>query len=93
MGTKGTDLDMFSIGWIADYFDPFDFINVLMDGTTIADANNTNYAYFNNPKYNSAMKAAAKLSGQARYKAYGNLDVNISKNARSVGLRVQLHIA
>ena len=26
------------------------------------------------------MKAAAKLTGQARYKAYGKLDVDIMKN-------------
>lgn len=81
MGTKGSDIDMFSIGWIADYFDPFDFINVLMDGSNIQDANNNNYSYFNDPKYNAAMKAAAKLTGQARFKAYGKLDVDISKNA------------
>jgi peptide/nickel transport system substrate-binding protein len=81
MGTKGTDMDIFSIGWIADYFDPFDFINVLLDGTTIQDANNSNYAYFNQAKYNNLMKAAAKLSGKARYTAYGNLDVDIMKNA------------
>lgn len=81
MGTKGTDVDMFAIGWIADYFDPFDFINVLMDGNNIQDANNNNYAYFNDPKYNAAMKAASKLTGEARFKAYGALDVDISKNA------------
>ena len=81
MGTKGTDVDMFNIGWIADYFDPFDFINVLLDGTTIQDTNNSNYAYFNDPKYNAAMKAAAKLTGEARYKAYGALDIDIMKNA------------
>ena len=81
MGTKGTDIDMFVIGWIADYFDPFDFINVLMDGNNIQDANNNNYSYFNDPKYNAAMKSAAKLTGDARFKAYGALDVDISKNA------------
>ncbi len=81
MGTKGNDIDMFSIGWIADYFDPFDFINVLLDGTTIQDANNSNYSYFNNAKYNQLMKAAAKLTGQARYTAYGKLDVDLMKNA------------
>ncbi len=27
------------------------------------------------------MKAAAKLTGEARFKAYGDLDVDISKNA------------
>lgn len=81
MGTKGNDIDIFAIGWIADYFDPFDFINVLLDGTNIQDTNNNNYAYFNDPKYNAAMKAAAKLTGEARYKAYGKLDVDIMKNA------------
>jgi peptide/nickel transport system substrate-binding protein len=81
MGTKGTEMDAFQIAWIADYFDPFDFINVLLDGTTIQDKNNSNYSYWSNPKYNRLMKAAAKLSGQARYTAYGNLDVDIMTNA------------
>ncbi|MGZ8687654.1 MAG: hypothetical protein ACXWZP_04435, partial [Gaiellaceae bacterium] len=80
MGTKGNDIDIYTAGWIADYPDPFDFINVLLDGTTIQDANNTNYAYYNSAKYNAAMKAAAKLAGQERYKAYGKLDVDIMKN-------------
>jgi peptide/nickel transport system substrate-binding protein len=81
MGTRGNDIDIYTAGWIADYFDPFDFINVLLDGTNIQDANNNNYSYFNDPKYNAAMKAASKLNGQARYKAYGKLDVDIMTNA------------
>ena len=81
MGTKGNEMDAFSIGWIADYFDPFDFINVLLDGSNIQDKNNNNYSYWNNAKYNKLMKAASKLTGQARYTAYGNLDVDIMKNA------------
>ena len=31
---------MFLIGWLADYPDPFDFINVLLDGDNIQEANN-----------------------------------------------------
>ena len=80
MGTKGNDIDIYTAGWIADYFDPFDFINVLLDGTTIQDANNTNYAYYNSAKYNKAMKDASKLTGEARFKAYGKLDIDIMKN-------------
>ena len=80
-GTRGSDFDMFLIAWFADYPDPFDFINVLLDGQNIQDANNSNYAYFNNAKYNKAMTDAAKLSGQARYDAYGKLDVDLMKNA------------
>ena len=54
---------------------------VLLDGTTIQDTNNSNYSYFNDAKYNKLMKAAARLTGQARYTAYGNLDIDIMKNA------------
>ncbi len=39
-----------------------------------------NVAYFNDPKYNSAMRAASLLSGNSRYTAYGNLDVSMTKN-------------
>ena len=81
MGTKGNEMDAFAIGWIADYFDPFDFINVLLDGRTIQDKNNNNYSYWNDAKYNKLMTAASQLTGQARYTAYGKLDVDIMKNA------------
>jgi ABC-type transport system substrate-binding protein len=80
-GTRGSDFDMFLIAWFADYPDPFDFINVLLDGQNIQDANNSNYAYFNNPKYNKLMSDASKLSGAARYDAYGKLDVDMMRNA------------
>ncbi len=80
-GSRTGDFDAFLIGWLADYPDPFDFINVLMDGDNIQDANNSNYAYLNIAKYNNAMKAAAKLSGNPRYEAYGKLDVDLMKNA------------
>jgi ABC-type transport system substrate-binding protein len=80
-GTKGSDFDMFLIAWFADYPDPFDFINVLLDGQNIQDANNSNYSYFNSPRYNKLMTDASKLSGAARYAAYGNLDVDLMRNA------------
>jgi ABC-type transport system substrate-binding protein len=80
-GSRTGDFDAFLIGWLADYPDPFDFINVLMDGDNIQDANNSNYAYLNIAKYNNAMKTAAKLSGNPRYEAYGKLDVDLMKNA------------
>jgi ABC-type transport system substrate-binding protein len=80
-GTRGSDFDMFLIAWFADYPDPFDFINVLLDGQNIQEANNSNYAYFNSPKYNKLMTDASKLSGAARYDAYGKLDVDLMRNA------------
>ena len=79
-GTRGEPFDMSLEGWHMDYFDPYDFL-FLLDGTTIRPANNNNYSYFNNPQYNRKIAAAASLVGQARYRAFGNLDVDLAKNA------------
>ena len=49
---------MMSIGWFADYPDPYDFINILLDGRTIAAKNNVNVSYFNVPAYQKKMDAA-----------------------------------
>jgi ABC-type transport system substrate-binding protein len=80
-GTRGADFDAFLIGWVADYPDPFDFINVLLDGDNIQESNNSNYSYFRSPKYTKLMNDASKLTGDARSNAYGKLDVDIMKNA------------
>jgi ABC-type transport system substrate-binding protein len=79
-GTRGEDFDITSEAWIADYADPYDFINVLLSGDNLHASNNNNVAYFNNPAYNQQMRQAAALSGAARYKAYGNLDVKMMNN-------------
>jgi ABC-type transport system substrate-binding protein len=77
-GTKGEPFDFTTEGWIADYADPFDFINVLLSGDSIHDNNNNNVAYFNVPKVNQAMTAAGLLFGDKRATAYANLDKQIS---------------
>jgi ABC-type oligopeptide transport system substrate-binding subunit len=76
-GTRGEPFDVTSEGWIADYADPYDFINVLLSGDNLHDSNNNNVAYFNDPKFNKAMRAASLLSGAKRYSTYGNLDVQM----------------
>jgi len=73
--TKGTSYNFVTNGgWCADYFDPFDYLNVLFDGRKIQDANNNNYAYFNNPAFNKGLDHASSLSGSARASAYAKLD-------------------
>ena len=89
-GTRGEPFDITSEGWIADYADPYDFINVLLSGDSLHASNNNNVAYFNDPTYNKAMTAASLLSGAARYKAYGNLDVNMMSTESAVGGPQQL---
>jgi ABC-type oligopeptide transport system substrate-binding subunit len=63
--------------WGADYNDPYDFLNILLDGSQIDSTGNNNYAYYNNPTFNKQMHAAALLSGAARGAAYQALDKNI----------------
>jgi len=72
--TKGTTYDIARAGWCADYFDPFDYINVQLDGRSIQDKNNANMSYLNAPALDKAMDAAARLTGTARAKAYAALD-------------------
>ena len=80
-GTKGAQFDLTDEAWQADYADPYDFVNVLLDGKFIQDANNNNYAYLNDPKFNSMMEHAALLFGSKRYQAYANLDAALTKDA------------
>jgi ABC-type oligopeptide transport system substrate-binding subunit len=79
-GTRGEPFDAALVGWNQDYPDPYDFLNILLDGTNIHADNNNNLAYFNVPKVNRLLAAANRLTGAARYKQYGNLDILISKN-------------
>jgi ABC-type oligopeptide transport system substrate-binding subunit len=80
-GNRDEAFDLSDTGWQADYADPFDFVNVLLDGSTIQNANNSNVSYFNDPNFIKQMHQAALLTGKGRDAAYGNLDINIMKQA------------
>lgn len=80
-GTRGEPFDMNLIGWFADYPDPYDFINVLLYGKTIAKANNVNTAYFNDPVFNRRMERAALTTGDARAATYARLDRDLTRVA------------
>ena len=73
--TKGTTYNFVTNGgWCADYFDPFDYLNVLFDGRKIQAANNNNYTYFNAAAFNKGLDKASSLSGAPRAAAYAKLD-------------------
>jgi peptide/nickel transport system substrate-binding protein len=78
-GKKGADYDAVIAGWSQDYPDPYDFIDVLLNGAHIQDQNNNNLAYLNDADLNKQLVAANKLTGDERYNRYGNLDVTITK--------------
>jgi len=78
---RGAAYDLTDDAWGADYNDPYDFINILLDGSTIGaqgSAGNNNFAYYNNAKFNTAMHKASLLFGAARTKAYDTLDKQMS---------------
>jgi ABC-type transport system substrate-binding protein len=76
VGSRNTTYSITSNGgWCADFFDPFDYLNVLFDGRKIqANNNDAGYSYFNNASFNAQLDHAASLSGTARASAYAKLD-------------------
>jgi ABC-type oligopeptide transport system substrate-binding subunit len=71
---KTADFDMTIERWGADYADPYDFVNVLLDGNQITQPQHNNYAYFDVAKFNKQMTAASLLTGPRRGTAYAALD-------------------
>ena len=77
IGDPTEPYDLVLIGWLADYPDPSDFINVLFNGKNILSQGNNNIALLDDPKLNARMEAAQQLSGDARYAAYAKLDADL----------------
>jgi ABC-type transport system substrate-binding protein len=81
VGTRGEPFDLavsrFSVPWV----DPYQYVDLQVDGRTIREAGNRNLSYFNSSRYNRMIDRAASLSGQARYEAYGKLAVDIARDA------------
>jgi peptide/nickel transport system substrate-binding protein len=81
---RGEPFDMTLAGWIADYLDPYDFINVVLSGHNIPAANNQNLSHFDDPTFDRRMDAAARLSGSRRYAAYAKLDADLVREAAPI---------
>jgi peptide/nickel transport system substrate-binding protein len=79
-GSRNEDFQGVLLGWHADYPDPNNFLDILLNGNNIHESNNNNLAYFNVPAMNRRMEQAATLSGAKRYAAYAQLDKDISSN-------------
>src|SRR5205823_835275 len=81
LGTRGEPFDMGLTGWINDYPDPSDFLNLLLSGDMIRPKGNANFSYFDDPAFNHKLAAAERLSGQKRYLAYAKLDAELARAA------------
>ena len=64
---------------------PNNFLDVLLNGNNIHEANNNNRAYFNVPAINRSSRLR-RSSGARRYDTYAALDREITTRARAVGL-------
>ena len=81
LATRGEPFDMAFNFWITDYFDPFAFINLLLDGRQLSQSDNKNWSYFNSPRYNRLMDRASRLTGTGRYRAYASLAHRLARSA------------
>jgi peptide/nickel transport system substrate-binding protein len=75
-GKKNEPFDIGLSTWRVDYPDPYDVLNLLLDGNL-----GVNAAHFDDTVWNRRLEAAAKLSGDARYRAYARLDVDLARKA------------
>jgi ABC-type oligopeptide transport system substrate-binding subunit len=73
VGTKGEPFDLSWSEWVADYPDPDNFLNLLLRGGKILPT-------FDDASFKRKLEDAARLSGPARYLAYGKLDADLARN-------------
>jgi len=77
LATPGEPFDIGWAGWLADLPDP-SLLNDLFDGRRIPDPN---FSRFDSATYNRMFDRASKLTGSARYREYGRLDIDLARNA------------
>lgn len=67
VGRKGEPYDIVIYHWGADYVDPYNFLNFLLAGKV-------------RPEYARKLERVARLSGDARYRAYESLSVELARD-------------
>jgi ABC-type transport system substrate-binding protein len=70
----------FDVVRIGQFFTP-DTVLTCFDGRTIGQPSSCNVSYFDSPKYDRLLDRASRLRGEPRYRAYGDLDVQLSRDA------------
>ena len=79
-GTRGEPFDIVTGRWTADYADASTYFDPLLNGNNLKPAGNNNVAYFDRPKYNRQIEHVDRLTGQARRKAWADLDVEMMRD-------------
>jgi YVTN family beta-propeller protein len=74
VATPGARFDLFMDSYIADYPDPQGILNPVLADSSLAPT-------LNDVTYLRRLAAAARLSGPERYLTYGELDLDLARNA------------
>ncbi len=80
VGTRGAQFDVMTGRWSVDYADPVTFFGPLLNGDNIKPTGNTNFAYFDQPKYNQEIERIDRLTGATRRRAWSDLDVEMMRD-------------
>ncbi len=72
--TPGKPFDLAWDGWITNYLDPQSMLTSILEDSSVGPT-------FNDPAYRRKLARAARLSGPQRYLTYGELDLDLARNA------------
>jgi ABC-type oligopeptide transport system substrate-binding subunit len=74
LARPGEPFDIAFEYWVADYPDPSNFLNLLVES-------GTQFPALVDPRWRSRLARAARLSGAERYLTYARLDPDLARNA------------
>jgi ABC-type oligopeptide transport system substrate-binding subunit len=80
---RNPSFDLAPYGWGVGFLDPFDFINTMFkaDLPRSLEAASQPHDLVDDPALNRRMAAAARLTGERRYRAYARLDRDLAARA------------
>ena len=79
VGTRGEPFDIAYNGWFVDWADPANFFEPPLDPDCVTTGN-SNFSYYTNTRMTARIDAANRLSGDARRKAWADLDADLMRN-------------
>jgi ABC-type transport system substrate-binding protein len=74
IATPGEPFDLGYSGWVADYPDPIQILNPLIENSSVAPT-------LDDPAYRRRLAGARALTGPERYLTYGGLDLALARSA------------
>jgi len=78
-GTRGEPFDLAFHSGLVDYADPAGFYGPFLN-PELRETGNLNLSYFRDPRVSARMEAANSLTGEARRKAWADLDVDLMRD-------------